>query len=107
MRSLGHLFQQKQEQALPTQSGREKLLDAKTIFFLFSRIVREFYGKCGGGVIHPAQYEKGVLSIKVASPLWANELLIQEKELCRRINQEVGSDAVLELRILHGLHADE
>lgn len=57
--------------------------------------------------MHPSRYENKVLFIKVASPLWANELLIQEKELCRRLNQEIGSEAIVEIQIVHGLYGDD
>lgn len=107
MRSLGHLFQEKKSKSPPTQTTPSAELDAKTVFFLFERIVREYYGKRGGGVIHPARYERGVLFIKVASPLWANELLIQEGELCARLNEALGGEVIQGLQILHGLSGDE
>ncbi len=107
MRSLGHFFQEKNVQKEASLRKKEISLDTKTIFFLFDRIVREYYGKRGGGVIHPSRYENKVLFIKVASPLWANELLIQEGELCRKLNQEIGGEAVVGIHILHGLHADD
>lgn len=107
MRSLGHFFQAKQVQKENSHPQKNPVLDAKTVFFLFGRIVREYYGKRGGGVMHPSRYENRVLYIKVASPLWANELLIQEKNLCERLNQEIGEEAIMEIQIIHGLHADD
>lgn len=106
MRSLNHLFDARKQVENKLAQSVPMSLDAKTVFFLFTRIVREYYGKRGGMAIHPLKYEQPILFIKVASPLWANELLVHQAELCKRLNQEIGSEAVQSIRILHGLHAD-
>lgn len=70
-------------------------------------MVREYYGRRGSQAIHPMRYEGGVLFIRVASPLWANELLMHAENLCERLNQEMEEDVLSEIRVLHGRHGDE
>ena len=106
MRSLNHLFDARKQVEKKMAQSVLVSLDAKTVFFLFTRIVRDYYGKRGGMAIHPLKYENQILFIKVASPLWANELLVQQEEFCKQLNQEIGSEAVQSIRIVHGLHAD-
>lgn len=106
MRSLSHLFQEKKSAKLPAPHSDPSPLDAKTVFFLFERIIRDYYGQRGGGVIHPSHFDQGVLFITVASPLWANELLIQERVLCERLNAALGSEVVRALKVEHGLSSD-
>ncbi len=113
MRSIGHLFQVQREEKKSSLRGQKDQvsqeggnMDEKTMFFLFERIVGDFYGKRGRKVIHPVKYQGGILTVKVASPLWANELLIQEQELCQRLNQEVGKEVLQSVRVLHGLGTD-
>ncbi|TXG77163.1 DUF721 domain-containing protein [Candidatus Dojkabacteria bacterium] len=108
MRSMKHLFQIQQEKksSQPSVNHESGVMDEKTIFFLFERIVGEYYGQRGRKVIHPMKYQEKILTVKVASPLWANELLIQEQALCERLNQEVGREVLQGVRVLHGLSAD-
>lgn len=110
MRSMRHLFQVKKKENNQESSlglaPQNEVIDEKTIFFLFERIVGDYYGQRGRKVIHPVKYQAMILTVKVASPLWANELLIQEQELCRRLNEAVGGEVLQGVKVLHGLSAE-
>lgn len=106
MRVLRDLLSQPTAQSkVPTLPKGE--VDEKTIFFLFNRIIEEQYGKRGCSVIHPSRYQDRVLSLKVASPLWANELSVQELVLRKRLNEALDEEVVQAIRVSHGLAAEE
>lgn len=82
-------------------------LDEKTVFFLFNRVVEEQYGKRGRSIIHPSRYIEQILTVRVASPLWANELVIERARICRALNEALGGEVIRDIRVLHGLYPDE
>lgn len=106
MRVLKDLLSQPTTQPkVPTLPKGE--VDEKTIFFLFNRIIEEQYGKRGRSIIHPSRYQERVLTLRVMSPLWANELVLQETVLRKRLNKALDEEIVQMIRIVHGLAAEE
>lgn len=101
MRALKVLLQ-KTERGEKDSPGVKKL-DEKTIFFLFEKIVLDYYGRRGKLVIYPVAFKEHTMTLKVASPLWAQELMIQKEELCERLNREVGEDILRDIRVIHGM----
>ena len=76
-------------------------VDDKTIFFLFGKVVEEQYGVRGKKVVKPVRFEGDTLIVQVASPLWANELLIQKQVLCGRVNTLLGKEVLTEIFVRH------
>lgn len=107
MRALSHLLHSKNQDPLQVGAQQKTPLDAKTIFFLFTRLVKQYYGERGRKAIYPFRYDEAVLTIKVASPLWASELLLVKEELCASLNREIGTTVVTDIRVFHGLHGHE
>lgn len=100
MRSLRELLPLEKHSSKGVQTQRA--VDEKTVFFLFDQIVEQEYGKRGRAGIFPAQYEDTRLTVKTKSPLWANELFIQQATLIDRLNASIGQEIVTELKIIHG-----
>lgn len=100
MRNLSELLSKKTKryQEVP----ETKILDEKTLFFLFVKILGEEYGQRGRNMIFPEQFIDGVLRVRVASPLWANELMLQKALLCERLNHAFGSKVLEDIEIRHG-----
>ena len=44
-------------------------------------------------------FKRGVLYIKVASPVWKNELQMARKKIAETVNREVRSEIVKEVRV--------
>ncbi|MEP7162218.1 MAG: DciA family protein [Candidatus Moraniibacteriota bacterium] len=76
-------------------------LDEKTVFYLFQKIVRAEYGERGATVIESVYLREGILGLRAANPLWANELWLQRGSLLTRLNKEIGEEIVKDLKIFH------
>lgn len=105
MKSLSSLLIQHDNNALEKEE-LEKVIDEKTIFFLFNKIIEEQYGKRGRTVIFPAKYQEKILLVRVASPLWAQELITERGGICRSLNKSLGEEVLVDLQIVHGLTGD-
>lgn len=81
-------------------SFQSAALDDKTVFFLFRKIIREEYGTRGLNELSPVQYLEKVLSIKAGNPLYSNELWMRRESLMERMNQELGDEAVKEIKLV-------
>lgn len=101
MRPLSDLLGTVSSKHAPKQPAIQ--VDEKTIFYLFEKVIRAEYGERGRQQIHPQAFSEGELILLVASPLWANELSIQEQVLLERLNTMIGSEEVTTLTIRRGL----
>lgn len=101
MRSLKQFLTTKAE-AKSAVSLAAQVIDKKTVFFLFLKIIKEEYGQRGGAVIFPETYHERVLKVRVTSPLWANEIFLQKSSLCEKLNRTLGEDAIVDIKTYHG-----
>lgn len=105
MKSLSSLLIQHDNNASEKEESK-KVIDEKTVFFLFNKIIEEQYGKRGRIVIFPAKYQEKILLVRVASPLWAQELITERGGICNSLNKSLGEEVLVDLRIVHGLTGD-
>jgi len=73
-------------------------LDEKTVFCVFEKVIKKEYGRMGGENIQPRFYKKGKIFIKTQSSNWANEIWLNRQKLVKKINQELGSDEIKEIK---------
>ncbi len=73
-------------------------LDEKTVFYIFEKIIKREYGKMGEVNIRPRFYKKGKIFIETGSSNWANEIWLNRQSLVKKINQELGSDEIKEIK---------
>jgi len=73
-------------------------LDEKTVFYIFEKIIKREYGRMGGENIQPRFYKKGKIFIKTQSSNWANEIWLNRQSLVKKINRELGSDEIKEIK---------
>lgn len=90
----------------PENKESLKVVDEKTVFFLFHKVIDEQYGRRGRMVIFPSKCDQKVLFVKVASPLWAQELLMERFTLCKLINESIGEEILQDIRIVHGISGE-
>lgn len=80
--------------------SQSSLVDDKTVFFLFRKIIREEYGIRGVAELEPAIFSEGVLSVKSNNPLYSSELWIRREAIIARMNSALEQTAVCELRLI-------
>ena len=90
MKKISHLLNQK-------RSAGTALIDDKSIFFLFKKIVREEYGAKGGQSFIPQLFKNKKLFLKAKSSNWANEIWVNRQEIVKKINSEIGKDELQDI----------
>ena len=88
-------------QIINNRRDNTKTWDEKSIFYAFKRIVQEEYGKQGACNLLPQLFRRKTLFIKALSSVWANELWLMKAEILRKINQELNSVEIKEIKISH------
>ena len=76
-----------------------KSLDEKAIFYVFGKIIRECYGQRGAENIRPDFYKEGKIFIKFQNSGWANEIWMNESEIVKKINGEIGREEIVGIKI--------
>ncbi|MFZ1654463.1 MAG: hypothetical protein WBO92_04995 [Candidatus Moraniibacteriota bacterium] len=76
------------------------LLDDKTVFFLFRKIIQEEYGTRGVAELEPVAFSEGILSVKSNNPLYSSELWIRRETILGRMNAALEQDVIQELRLV-------
>lgn len=93
MKKISFLINQKEK--VPVNIN----LDDKTVFYLFGRIIKQEYGNQGFKNLKPTYLQNKRLFIRSESSIFANELLLNKNEIIRKINQEIGSREIFDLKI--------
>lgn len=75
------------------------ILDDQTVFYIFKKIVSQEYGARGEQYIEARYYKNKKLFVAAKNSLWMNELQMSRKHFMDAINKEIGSEAVLEIKV--------
>jgi len=75
------------------------VLDDKTVFYLFKKIIKEEFGNMGIEKLIPDYFSHGTIFIKSESSTWASELEMQKVKIIKRINQEIGSQQIKNIKL--------
>lgn len=78
---------------------RKTVLDGKTVFYIFSKVIQEEFGKRGAANLQPDFYKNGKIFVKTKSSNWANELWLNRGKIIREINKELGLEEVKEIKL--------
>ena len=78
------------------KTGIDVALKQESAVFLWGDVV----GRAVAGVTEATGVEKGVLVVKTSSPAWRQELHMQKKEIINKINKNIGSEAIKEIRFI-------
>jgi hypothetical protein len=73
--------------------------DEKSIFFAFERIIKEEFGNQGVKNLTTTYLKNKRLFVEYKSSIWASELNLNKEEIKNRINKELGSEEVWEIKI--------
>ena len=74
-------------------------LSDKEIFYLFERIIKREYGNQGSKNLKPNFFKNKKLFIRSESSIFANELLLNKKSIIQKINQEIGSEEIKDIKV--------
>ena len=78
---------------------RKIVLDDKTVFYLFKKIIKEEFGNIGLEKLIPDYFANSTLHIKSQSSAWSSELELQKAKIMRKINKEIGSEQIRNIKI--------
>ncbi|EKE20262.1 MAG: hypothetical protein ACD_8C00029G0007 [uncultured bacterium] len=89
MKTLGSFIDKKK---LAGQTG----IDEKSVFYIFSLIIKEEYGLKGAQNIKPMFFRDKRIFIKISRSAWQSEIWLSKKELIEKINTQLGGNEVLD-----------
>lgn len=81
------------------KSLNKKTLDEKSIFYFFNKVIEREYGNKGLANLCPNFLKSKKLFVKAKSSVWANELWINRDEIAGKINEEIGSEEIKEIKV--------
>lgn len=89
--------------SLLTQAYQERvartIIDDQSVFYVFKKIVAKEYGARGEQYIEPRYYKNKKLFVAAKNSLWMSELQLNRDHFMQAINQELGADAITEIKV--------
>jgi len=79
-------------------ANKKMVLDEKTIFYVFGKIIEEEYGKNGVKNFKPFFYKNNKIFVKCPSSSWKSELWLNKGEILGKINRELGAKEILDIK---------
>ena len=76
-------------------------IDDKTIFHILSKIIKQEYGNQGVENIIPEYYEKNTIFVSFGQSLWAQEVWLNRGKLIDKVNNEIGSKVLYNIKVKH------
>jgi hypothetical protein len=74
-------------------------IDDQTIMHLFSRAVREEYGRQGEKNIVPKLYKNGLIFISIHNAIWAQEIWLRRDFFVDALNEKIGRKIIRGIKI--------
>ena len=92
MRKLADLLTRK-------NSSNKAILDDKTIYYFFNKVIEREYGNKGLAKLKPDFLKNGKLFVRAESSVWSGELWTNREDIVKKINAEIGSKEVREIKL--------
>ena len=92
MKALGDILSGRKVQ-------RKQVLDDKTVFFVFKKVIEEEFGQLGKQKFTPDYFARGILFIKAQNSTWSAELWTNKARIMKKINAEIGEDVVENIKM--------
>ena len=74
-------------------------LTDKDIFYIFNRVIKEEFGNVGSSKLQPDFFKNKIIFVRTSSSNWSSELFMNRGEIIRKMNEELGKDAVREIKM--------
>jgi hypothetical protein len=78
---------------------KKQILDDKTIFFVFKRVVEAEFGQIGKQKFTPDYFAKKTLFVKAQNSVWSAELWTNKARIIGKINEEIGEKALDDIKM--------
>jgi hypothetical protein len=78
---------------------KKQILDDKTIFFVFKRVVEAEFGQIGKEKFTPDYFAKKTLFVKAQNSVWSAELWTNKVRIIAKINEEIGEKALDDIKM--------
>lgn len=92
MKKLGDILNQK-------RGSKRPQLDKKSIYYFFNKVIEKEYGSKGMENLKPDFLKNGKIFVKAKSSVWANELWLNREDFLDKMNKEIGSEEIKEIKI--------
>ncbi|MFZ2188487.1 MAG: DciA family protein [Candidatus Moraniibacteriota bacterium] len=92
MRALGDILNRMKKR-------RVQVLDDKTIFFVFKKVIEEEFGAIGRQKFNPEYFANKILFIRADNSIWSAELWTNKARIIKKINEELGEDGVENIKM--------
>ncbi len=92
MKALGDILNNRKIQ-------KRQILDDKTVFFVFKKIIEEEFGQIGKSKFTPDYFAKKRLFVKAQNSAWSAEFWTNKARIIKKINKELGEDGVEDVKI--------
>lgn len=79
--------------------GAREPLDEKSVFFVFSKVIRDEYGKQGAENIQPRFLKNRKIFVTAHSSTWASEIWLNRANIVSKINEEIGSEEISDIAV--------
>ena len=86
-------------QFLKRKDFKKTVLDEKTVFYIFNKIVKKEYGEKGSEKIKPKLYKNGKIFVKAANSNWANEIWMNKEELIKKLSKELETKDIRDIKM--------
>lgn len=98
MKNISSYLKIKKKKARKQQKTSANI-DSQTIMHLFSRAIRDEYGRQGEKNIAPKFYKNGIIFVSIQNSIWAQELWMRRSFFVKKLNDKIGSDVVKNVKI--------
>jgi hypothetical protein len=92
MKSLKNLLEKHKQVA-------KHSFDDKDVFYVFQRVIREEYGNYGSEKLKADFFKNKTVFVKSDSSNFASELWMNRQKIIRKMNEELGAGAVMEIKV--------
>lgn len=75
------------------------VIGAKDVFYVFEKIIKQEYGIRGVKNLKPTFFKNGKIFVKSENSVFASELLLSKNEIIQKINQEIGKNEIVNIKI--------
>jgi len=76
---------------------KKRVLDDKTVFFIFSSVIEKEYGRRGIANIKPVFYKNGKIFLHIEQSVWVNEILMQKDSIIQQLNDIIGNKEIVSI----------
>ncbi len=78
---------------------KKQILDDKTVFFVFKKVIEEEFGQIGKSKFTPDYFAKRILFVRAQNSAWSAELWTNKARIIQKINEELGEDGVENIKM--------